>query len=467
MGMRDWAAKIVRGGASVSEKRSFSRFPFLVRTQEASRKRWGDRRQLTLEPLEPRLMLNATLAPGDFTLENNGANALAGAVLLGTGTTGGVTAVVSSAANGQTVTGIQVVLPTHVGVGTYTVDLAMSGTAGAAPNVTVAGMNAGDKITLQLDLDQINNGDGAADYGSLSSNVNGFATSAGDTGYIADTNYTGPAPATVVTNPTLGPTGGIGTTDIPVSIGGGLVDMLNTGSGSIARMTLDGGIDLTGGAALTVAQESYLTGSGTGITVLGNTTLAGNALAIFLNDSTGNPPLSLSAAGTITLNGTGGLTVETLNGYTPGAETFGNFVLSSSGAVNIETSNNANLAGQITIGTIGISGSGGVTVAPSGSGDFAAGVTIGQITDTSTAGAGVEIDGSSIGGAVSIAGFDATGAGSQNGFLDIEDGGAAGNIGLGTLNIEDSAVCHGHRDRHGRRLHDRRHHDPAASARSG
>ena len=466
MGMRDWVAKVVTGGAGVAEKGSLSRFPFLARTQEASRRRWGERRRLTVETLEPRLLLSVAAMPvGDFTLLNN-AGAVVGSVALGSASSvpGGAAALTMDVNTANEGTGTAAVTslvvnmdPTHVG--TYTIDISMSGTTGAVPTVSLNGFVAGDIVNLGVYNEAVNF---TANYASVTGVTSGYAAAT----YDADAAFVQPvhvlgtlAAAGNIGNVTMGPDGAPTVT----VIGGDIYIVNENSSGTDGNIgTLDiAAVDLTGGSATGLIIATEASGAATangGVTVAGATSLAGTgshgmAVHVIAGTGAGATGGQVSLLGAVTLganNGSGELyiTSET-NGFgipnsNMGAVNLGPLTLEGSGGVEALITAPAvapDNIGSINIGTVNITGSGNNQLHLGGDAaaiTFTGGITIGAVTDNSTGGGDVYIWAKSVSGTIQINGFSATGSGSDNGYLEISDAGGLGGLSLGTLDINGS-----------------------------
>jgi len=143
--------------------------------------------ELSLEALEPRVLLGVTLLPNDYTLLDDGAGNPAGVAMLTSGTTAGVSANVTTA-NGSPdqVTGVDIVLPLDAVAGSYTVGLVFSGTSAASsPNITFSNMDAGDALALGIIVDQVNDGVVGVGWGAPVSNTFGWTSA----NYNADSTY--------------------------------------------------------------------------------------------------------------------------------------------------------------------------------------------------------------------------------------------------------------------------------------
>ncbi len=365
-----------------------------TRDQEGSERRaltGRQARQLSLEALEPRLLLDvAGMLPNQYALLDNGAGAAAGAVLLTSGTTGGVSAdVFTSNGAPDQVTGVDIVLPAHVGAGSYTVGLVFSGTSAASsPDVTFSNMNAGDTLNLGIIVDQVLDGAGL-NFDNPRSALFGWTSAV----YVADSNYTGPAPAAIVNGTNFGPLGDLGTTDVPASIGGGTVLTLNAGAGDVGMLTFDA-VDLTGGGSLWVAQAVAGPANMAGVTVTNDTTLSNNNFDVWVAAAAaaGTTPglVSISDGGQINVDGSGHLMIQTATFPGPamplGSVDLGTLNLSGTGYASVHTDSGnvgGDILGMLTVDAINITATAGVgatvTIAPDGTDDFNSAVTIGPV----------------------------------------------------------------------------------------
>ena len=433
MAMRDWVAKVVSGGA---EKTDFSRFPFLAKTQASSRKRWRQRGRLTVEPLEPRLLLNVSLTPGQYTLLDNSAAAATGSVLVdGSSTVTSVTVTTHGPSLlGDYVTALQINLPSHGSPGTYIayISLSEAGITTSAPTVTFnSNLMAGDDVIVKVFDEKIVDGPGANFQNPYGYNSGFTATT-----YNMDSTYTGPVPTSIAAGTNFSPTGDIGdefssvpSMTIGPALGGADIEVYNYAldilgiGGNVGIVSLTGGLALTSGPN-EIYSEALGTGTPTdgGVTITGAVTLGGNNLTVKVEDqahaAATDPIISIAAPSTIDLGG-GILSIDTAVAASPvGQVTLGNVT-------------------DITTGHVQIGNTADTTI-------FSAGITVGNITDNSTAGGYVRLDAASIAGVTSVGAFSATGTGAEDGYLYINDAGAAaGGIRLGELDLGSSASDNG------------------------
>ena len=405
-------------------------------------------RRLTLEKLEQRVLLDATLTSGDFAFldaDGGGVPDDFDAIGLSTNTTAGVSVSVStsdggSAGSDDAITALNI---DTTGAGAGAIDVELFTTGGIENNFTVNYLGQGNANEQQVNLTVINesvNVTDATDNDGTIDSITGVTSAFTANNLVANGELQGPVDDGSGDDLDDGNTltadgliaGGAFNASSNEAFNGGDVLVWNTGTATgenVGGLSFSDGIDLTGGAAADIELQADAAGeSAGGITVSGDTTLGANDLTLSLasDGPTGN--VAVSVGSTINVDGAGSLYIDTDT---------------TDGPLNTLSAGDGSVAGAlggVQLGDVVISSSGDVAVGDAADlPEVVGNLTIGDVTNSATVDADLLVDVGPIGGDLSVNSADLTNPSVVNdGDVEINvAGNVTGDVFVGDLTIGD------------------------------